>query len=138
MHAIRRHALLRDLKGRIQRTSSNLSTSQGALPRHVAVGMKPKKIHEVENFVQYIDNLIADIDKSNTQPITHVIDFGSGQSYLGRALASPPHNKRVVALESKEHNIKGAKNMDVTAKLVEKEKIIRNKKQFRMGSPDRG
>ena len=133
VHAIRRHALLRDSKGCIQGRNPNPSTSQGALPRHVVVGMKPKKIHEVENFVQYIDKLVADIDKSNAQPITHVVDFGSGQNYLGRALASPPHNKRVIALESKEHNIKGAKDMDVTAKLVEKEKIKRNKKQFRMG-----
>ena len=133
VHAIRRHALLRNFKGCIQRRTSNSSTSHGTLPRHVAVGMKPKKIHEVENFVQYIDNLITDIDKSTAQPISHVIDFGSGQNYLGRALASPPHNKRVIAVESKEHNIKGAKNMDITAKLVEKEKIIRNKKQFRMG-----
>ena len=133
VHAIRRHTLLRDFKGSIQRTTPNLSASQGSLPRHVAVGMKPKKIHEVENFVQYIDNLIAEIDKSNTRPITHVVDFGSGQNYLGRALASPPYNKRVVALESKEHNIKGAKDMDITAKLVDKEKIIRNKKQFRRG-----
>ena len=133
IHAIRKHTLLRDFKGCIQRANPNPSDNQGALPRHVAVGMKPKKIHEVENFVQYVDNLIADIDKSNTQPITHVIDFGSGQNYLGRALASPPHDKRVVALESKEHNIKGAKDMDVTAKLVAKEKIMRNKKQFRRG-----
>ena len=134
VRAIRWHALLRNFKGCIQRRTSNLSTSHGTLPRHVAVGMKPKKIHEVENFVQYIDDLIADLDKSNTQPISHVVDFGSGQNYLGRALASPPHNKKVVAVESKEHNIKGAKNMDITAKLVEKEKIIRNKKQFRMGA----
>ena len=133
VHAIRKHTLLRDSKGGIQRADPNPSTSLGGLPRHVAVGMKPKKIHEVENFVQYIDDLIADIDKSNIQPITHVIDFGSGQNYLGRALASPPHNKSIVALESKEHNIKGAKDMDATAKLVKKEKIIRNKKQFRRG-----
>ena len=132
IHAIRKHTLLRDSKGCIQRADPNPSTSHGGLPRHVAVGMKPKKIHEVENFVQYIDNLIADIE-NNTQPITHVIDFGSGQNYLGRALASPPYKKSVVALESKEHNIKGAKDMDVTAKLVEKEKVIRNKKQFRRG-----
>ena len=133
VHAIRRHSLLRNSKGCIRRTSPNFSASHDTLPRHVAVGMKPKKIHEVENFVQYIDNMIADIDKSITQPISHIVDFGSGQNYLGRALASPPHNKRVVAVESKEHNIKGAKDMDITAKLVEKEKIIRNKKQFRMG-----
>ena len=133
VHAIRRHSLLRNFKGCIRRTSSNFSTSHDTLPRHIAVGMRPKKIHEVENFVQYIDNMIADINKSITQPISHIVDFGSGQNYLGRALASPPHNKRVVAVESKEHNIKGAKSMDITAKLVEKEKIMRNKKQFRMG-----
>ena len=133
VHAIRKHTLSRNFKGSIRRRTSNLSKSHGTLPRHVAVGMKPKKVHEVENFVQYIDNLIADIDKSITQPISHVVDFGSGQNYLGRALASPPYSKRVVAVESKESNIKGAKNMDITAKLVEKEKIIRNKKQFRMG-----
>lgn len=133
VHAIRRHTLLRNVESCIQGRTSNLSARHGTLPRHVAVGMKPKKIHEVENFVQYIDNLIADIDKSITKPISHVVDFGSGQNYLGRALASPPHNKKVIAVESQEHNIKGAKNMDITAKLVEKERIIRNKKQFRMG-----
>ena len=131
--AIRRHTMLRIPKGCIQGRNFDVSTSQGGLPRHVAVGMKPKKIHEVENFVQYIDKLIADIDKSITPPISHVVDFGSGQNYLGRALASPPHNRRVIAVESKEHNIISAKSMDITAKLVEKEKIIRNKKKFRMG-----
>ena len=130
--AIRRHTLLKCPKGCTERRNLNVPTSQGTLPRHVAVGMKPKKIHEVENFVQYIDNLMADLDKSITQPISYVVDFGSGQNYLGRALASPPHNKRVIAVESKEHNIQGAKNMDITAKLVKKEKIIRNKKNFRM------
>ncbi|KAL6722113.1 hypothetical protein ACLMJK_001219 [Lecanora helva] len=105
-----------------------------SLPQHVAVGMKSKKIHEVENFAEYIHDLIVDIDESESHKITHVIDFGSGQNYLGRALASPPLCKRVVALESKQHNIKGAKTMDVAAKLVKKEKIIRNKKVYRHGS----
>ena len=95
--------------------------------------MKPKKIHEVENFVKYINGLTADIDPTNGHKITHLVDFGSGQNYLGRALASPPYNKQVIALESKRLNIKGAKNMDITAKLAQKEKIMRDKKQYRTG-----
>ena len=133
VRSIRTHALLREFTSDKQRGNHGRSTNACALPRHVAVGMKPKKIHEVESFVQYVDDLMADIDKSSTQSITHVVDFGSGQNYLGRALASPPRNKRVVALESKAHNIEGAKNMDITAKLSEKRKIMRNKKKFRMG-----
>ncbi|KAL9103077.1 MAG: hypothetical protein Q9163_001844 [Psora crenata] len=104
-----------------------------AIPRHVAVGMKPKKIHEVQNFARYIDDLSAEVASSDPHRVTHIVDFGSGQNYLGRTLASPPYNKNVVALESKQHNINGAQSMDVTAKLVEKELILRNKKRYRQG-----
>ena len=131
---IRKHTIDQDFKGHDPRNGTSSTTKPSPLPRHVAVGMKPKKVHEVENFVKYIDDLVADIDKSSSQIITHVVDFGSGQNYLGRALASPPHNQRIIALESKQHNITGAKIMDITAKLAEKEKIVRNKKQFRAGS----
>ena len=131
---IRKHALDQDFKIYKQRVYTNAGSERGPLPRHVAVGMKPKKIHEVENLVKYIGSLISDIDSSSSHKITHVVDFGSGQNYLGRALASPPHNQHIIALESKQHNITGAKTMDVTAKLAEREKIMRNKKQYRMGS----
>ena len=131
---IRKHAIDQDFKGRDPRNGTSSTTKRSPLPRHVAVGMKPKKVHEVENFVKYIDDLVANIDKSSSQIITHVVDFGSGQNYLGRALASPPHNQRIIALESKQHNITGAKTKDITAKLAEKEKILRNKNQFRMCS----
>ncbi|MCJ1279885.1 hypothetical protein MMC21_007709 [Puttea exsequens] len=127
IQVVRKHALNRKWK------PHNESEQVARLPRHVAVGMKPKKIHEVENFVHHIGALVADINESNPQNITHVVDFGSGQNYLGRALASSPHNMDVVALESKQLNIAGAKAMDVTAKIAEKEKILRNKKHFRMG-----
>ncbi|KAL2037746.1 hypothetical protein N7G274_009471 [Stereocaulon virgatum] len=131
---IRKHALNQDFKIYKQRACTNAESESGPLPRHVAVGMKPKKIHEVENFVKYIGSLVSDIDGSSSHNITHVVDFGSGQNYLGRALASPPHNQHIIALESKQHNITGAKIMDITAKLAEKEKIMRNKKQFRKDS----
>ena len=136
IQAIRRHALNRDFSP--HDVSVAPSSANGVLPRHVAVGMKPKKIHEVENFVTYINGLTANIDTHDGHQITHLVDFGSGQNYLGRALASPPYDKQVIALESKQLNIKGAKTMDITAKLAEKKKIMRNKKQYRTGpaSPD--
>lgn len=133
IQAIRRHALNRVFRS-LDVSAVSSSAGTDLLPRHVAVGMKPKKIHEVANFVKYINGLIADIDTTDGHEITHVVDFGSGQNYLGRALASPPYNKEVIALESKQLNIKGARAMDVTARLVEKEKIMRNKKQYRVGS----
>ena len=124
---IRRHSLDRTFT-----SNSGMKAGENAsLQCHVAVGMKPKKVHEVQNFTKYIDGLSKHIAHSSPHRISHIIDFGSGQSYLGRALASPPFNKRVVALESKLLNIDGARNMDIHAKLAEKQKVIRNKKQYR-------
>ena len=131
IQAIRGHALNRHFRPHDASAGSS-STGSGPLPRHVAVGMKPKKIHEVESFVKYINCLTAKIEVTDGHEITHVVDFGSGQNYLGRALASSPYNKRVIALESKQLNIKGAKLMDITAGLTEKEKSMRNKKLYRM------
>ncbi|KAI4126507.1 MAG: hypothetical protein LQ347_004947 [Umbilicaria vellea] len=102
-----------------------------ALVRNVSVGMKPKKIHEVENFASYIDKLTKDIAHSSSHDITHIVDFGSGQNYLGRALASEPYNKHIVAVESKPLNINGAMGMDVTAKLAKNNRTMRNKKEYR-------
>ena len=106
-------------------------TKQTELPRHVAVGMKPKKIHEVENFARYVDDLAADLAQRNGTEITQLVDFGSGQNYLGRALASQPYDRNVIAIESKRLYIDGAREMDVTAKLAKKQPMIRNKKEHR-------
>ena len=101
------------------------------LSKQVAVGMKPKKAHEVEEFASFVDGLVSELVANNSYNITHLIDFGSGQNYLGRALASPPYGRQVVAIESKQSNIDGAKSMDVSARLAKKEKILRNKKAYR-------
>lgn len=106
-----------------------------SLPRHVSVGMIPKKIHEVSSFASYVALLCDEL--SEDRKITHVIDFGSGQNYLGRALASPPWNRHVVAVESRTVNIDGAKHMDVLAGVAEREKVMRNKKVFRKQELDR-
>jgi hypothetical protein len=102
-----------------------------ALPRRIAVGMKPKKIHEVANFAAYVDKLCADLAESTGQPVSGIVDFGSGQNYLGRTLASSPYNHDVIAIEQKHHNIDGAKDMDIYAKLAKKQKIMRNKKEYK-------
>jgi hypothetical protein len=120
---IRKHSLRRNILPR-EKTESKL-------PRHVAVGMIPKKIHEVSNFADYVVRVADDVSTKSGKEITHFVDFGSGQNYLGRTLASPPYNKHIVAVESKELNINGAKRMDVFAGVGEREKVIRNKKVYR-------
>ncbi|KEF51507.1 uncharacterized protein A1O9_12424 [Exophiala aquamarina CBS 119918] len=112
------------------RKFSPMSDEITELPRHVAVGMKPKKIHEVTNFAAYVGELSADLFNRFQEPIA-VVDFGSGQNYLGRTLASPPYHKHVIAIERKHHNIDGARSMDVHARLAKKEKIMRNKKEWK-------
>lgn len=98
------------------------------LTRMVSVGMKPKKMHEVSNFANYVDKLAKGISTEYRRDITHFVDFGSGQNYLGRALASAPYSKQIVAVEGREHNIVGAKELDMLAGISEKRKVIRNKK----------
>ena len=131
VRTVRKHTLDRNVQASNDKQHMTSIAANG-LARNVAVGMKPKKMHEVGNFVAYVDELTRKINSCLDHEISHIVDIGSGQNYLGRALASPPHCKNVVAIESKHHNIDGAKTMDVTARLAKKEKIMRNKKVFRM------
>lgn len=62
------------------------------------------------------------------KPITHLVDFGSGQNYLGRALAQPPYSRDIVAVEGRASNIDGARDLDFMAGLAEREVVMRNKK----------
>lgn len=149
VHGVRRLLLerrfvARAVGGEGVATGTGKQAAQGAadpasgLTRQVAVGMKEKKVHEVFHFSRYVDALAASLEDSNrslqeskASRITHLVDFGSGQNYLGRALASAPINRNVVAVESRPHNIEGAKKMDVTARLATKIGILRNKKAYR-------
>jgi len=97
----------------------------------VARGMNVKKVHEVDHFSRYVDGLATDIGDSRNEPISHLVDFGTGQGYLPRCLASPPYGKHLIAIESKQTNIEGAMNLDVQANLAEKPIVMRNKKEFR-------
>jgi hypothetical protein len=120
--ALRRFSLRREFAPRQQKLP--------VLPRSVSVGMKPKKIHEVVNFADYVDTLSEDISKHTGSEISHFVDFGSGQNYLGRALASEPYNRHVVAVEGRDHNVTAAKVYDLTSKLAIRPKMMRNKKMW--------
>ncbi|KAM0256900.1 hypothetical protein ACHAQJ_004722 [Trichoderma viride] len=120
--ALRRFSLRRDFAPRQQKLP--------VLPKSVSVGMKPKKIHEVVNFADYVDTLSEDISQQTGSEISHFVDFGSGQNYLGRALASEPYNRHVVAVEGRDHNVTAAKVYDLTSKLAIRPKMMRNKKMW--------
>lgn len=124
---IRDHSLARDFIPPAQSTNGKRTLS-----RQVARGMNVKKLHEVSMFTEYIDQLTSSIAAQGDVGITHLVDFGSGQNYLGRALASEPHNKHIVAVESRHHNVEGARKMDIHAKLAPRPKTIVNKKAWRV------
>ena len=122
VQTIRQHCLVR--------TFDSPSKESQHMPRHISVGMKPKKIHEVSHFASYVYRLAARVSWKLGHPVW-LVDFGSGQNYLGRTLACPPYGKHVVAIERKHHNVEGARGMDVHAKLSKKEKTMRNKKEYK-------
>ena len=94
----------------------------------VSVGMRPKKVHEVTNFADYVQRLSREVAEHDGNDISHFVDFGSGQNYLGRALASEPYNRHVVAVEGREHNVSAAKGFDMSSGLAVAPKVRRNKK----------
>ncbi|KAL8383121.1 hypothetical protein RB595_006739 [Gaeumannomyces hyphopodioides] len=123
---IRRLSLRRDLP-------PERAAAAPTLPRNIAIGMKPKKVHEVASFADYVDRLARDHcggGGDDGQGVTHLVDFGSGQNYLGRTLASEPYNRAMIAVEGREENISGARALDMLAGVVEKEKLMRNKKAY--------
>ncbi|KKZ67327.1 hypothetical protein EMCG_06976 [[Emmonsia] crescens] len=134
IHDIRRHCLQREFTPPLTPTPT-LSTNNSngnSIPRHIAVGMKPKKAHEVAHFARYVDALSDHVEQlDGAGRISHIVDFGSGQNYLGRMLASPLYNRRIIAIERRQNNISGAMGKDVLAKLKKKgkkEKKLENKK----------
>ncbi|KAL2862572.1 uncharacterized protein BJX67DRAFT_366071 [Aspergillus lucknowensis] len=104
-------------------------SGNATIPQRIAVGMKVKKYHEVAHFSKYVNSLCNKVREERGEEITHIVDFGSGQSYLGRTLASPPYNRHIVAIERRHQFINGANRMDIYAQLAEKKRVrLYNKK----------
>ncbi|KAJ5323649.1 hypothetical protein N7476_002249 [Penicillium atrosanguineum] len=126
IHNVRRLSLGRDF------TSPLSKSTKSTLPRHVAVGMNKKKVHEVEHFSKYVASLSDTVNERRGEPVSHIVDFGSGQNYLGRTLASSPYHKHIIAIERKHQYISGARDMDVQARLAKKEETtiyVQNRKK---------
>lgn len=117
---VRRHSL--------DRSFTPVKPRLPVLPRPVAVGMNVKKIHEVTHFADYVDRLATDVEQRTGTEMSHFVDFGSGQNYLGRTLASAPYSKNIVAVEGRDNNQTGARDLDILAGFAEAEKVRRNKK----------
>ncbi|KAJ6183810.1 hypothetical protein N7519_005111 [Penicillium mononematosum] len=112
----------------LQREMCISSSEKIELPKQVAMHMNRKKVHEVECFSQYVASLSDTVDKRRGEPVTHIVDLGSGQNYLGRTLASSPYYKHIIAIERKHQYISGAKGMDVRAKLAKNPKAQYSRK----------
>ncbi|KAJ5724561.1 hypothetical protein N7493_006289 [Penicillium malachiteum] len=108
----------------LQRENCTSTLEKVDLPKQVAMRMNKKKVHEVECLSRYVASLSDTVQKSRGQPVSHIVDFGSGQNYLGRTLASSPYHKHVIAIERKHQYISGARDMDIRAKLAKDPKAV--------------
>jgi hypothetical protein len=111
------------------------TTPSPTVARSVLAGMSRKKEHEVRHFAGYIARLTSAVAERTGSAPTHVVDFGSGCSYLGRYLAAA-YGAKMVAVEDRAHVLHGARRLDISAGLAERPGggVRRNKKAFvRMG-----
>ncbi|KZT20016.1 hypothetical protein NEOLEDRAFT_1151649 [Neolentinus lepideus HHB14362 ss-1] len=83
--------------------ASPKSNSQKQSPG--AYGMSPKKEHEVTQMINYISELIS--SSQSLSDVRHVVDVGSGQGYLSRALRDTLH-LNVLAVDGDDHQTQGA------------------------------
>ncbi|CEG83145.1 hypothetical protein RMATCC62417_17117 [Rhizopus microsporus] len=103
----------RDLS--LPRNEEPFQNDQANISKQILGGMSDKKIHEVELMGQLIKRV------ANERGITSVIDLGSGQGYLSRALAFD-HGLDVVAVDMSEIQTKGAIRFDEKAKKQARDK----------------
>ncbi|KAI6129680.1 methyltransferase domain-containing protein [Pisolithus croceorrhizus] len=99
------------------------SKARGRSPS--SFGMSPKKEHEVTRMATFIHNILNhDVHRRNTQ---HVVDVGSGQGYLSRALQE--QGLHVLALDNNENQTSGANNWKIKDALRKAHEQRRNNTQ---------
>ncbi|GAA5985483.1 hypothetical protein JCM10908_006992 [Rhodotorula pacifica] len=69
-------------------------------------GKSPKKEHEVDRFSSLVERL------KEEGPLTHCVDVGSGRAHLSRALAGPPLDLHVLAIDWSASQRTGAERLD--------------------------
>ncbi|KAI6166671.1 methyltransferase domain-containing protein [Pisolithus thermaeus] len=99
------------------------SKTRGRSPS--SFGMSPKKEHEVTRMATFIHNILNhDARRRNAQ---HVVDVGSGQGYLSRALQE--QGLHVLALDNNENQTSGANNWKIKDALRKAHEQRRNNTQ---------
>ncbi|KAI8878960.1 hypothetical protein K501DRAFT_227564 [Backusella circina FSU 941] len=99
------------------------SKNKPGISKHILTGMSGKKIHEVELMSEAIHQVASERD------IASIIDLGSGQGYLSRALAFD-YNLEVLAVDMSEIQTKGAIKFDNRAiKIQSKKKEIKEEEK---------
>ncbi|GAA5970585.1 hypothetical protein JCM21900_005820 [Sporobolomyces salmonicolor] len=74
----------------------------------IKAGMSPKKEHEVVRFCGLVEEMTRE-EKGGG----YCVDVGSGRAHLSRALASPPLNLHVLALDWSSSQKSGAERLDL-------------------------
>ncbi|KAI6027554.1 methyltransferase domain-containing protein [Pisolithus microcarpus] len=99
------------------------SKTRGRSPS--SFGMSPKKEHEVTRMATFIHNILnRDPRRRNAQ---HVVDVGSGQGYLSRALQE--RGLHVLALDNNANQTSGANNWKIKDALRRAHEQRRNNTQ---------
>ncbi|GAA6034718.1 hypothetical protein JCM8097_001136 [Rhodosporidiobolus ruineniae] len=70
-------------------------------------GKSPKKEHEVRQLSRLVRQLQSEA------PLTHCVDVGSGRAHLSRALACPPLNLHLLAIDWSDSQKTGAERLDL-------------------------
>ncbi|GAA5850424.1 hypothetical protein JCM9279_001411 [Rhodotorula babjevae] len=69
-------------------------------------GKSPKKDHECDQFSLLVADMLEDA------PLSHCVDVGSGRAHLSRALACPPLDLHVLAIDWSDSQKSGAERLD--------------------------
>ncbi|TGZ80611.1 hypothetical protein EX30DRAFT_332139 [Ascodesmis nigricans] len=104
---VRDHSLRREF-ARVEESKRAMKETRPGTERALYAGMKPKKVHEVEHFAAFVDDLVHSIPDP---PISQILDYGSGQAYLSRTLAKK-YSHNVLGLESRPNNIQVSLELD--------------------------
>ncbi|GAA5930183.1 uncharacterized protein JCM15063_004737 [Sporobolomyces koalae] len=90
------HPALAHLKGKAKAHHTNA----------LKAGQSPKKHHEVVQFCSLVQSMLDE------ERCSHCVDVGSGRAHLSRALASPPLDLHVLALDWSSSQKSGAEKLD--------------------------
>lgn len=115
--------------------SASENIPQFRLIEHQMFGLTPKKQHEVERMCAFV-NAMAEHpnDSQDRRQVQHLVDVGAGQGYLTRNLADMPLSYDLLALDSSEDQVEGAKKRQQELERWQKKVFGRRKARATKGT----